>query len=184
MKRNTLRNAAAGLAIAATLGVGAVPATAQETDWTGPYFGLLLGKGFANVGEMASTGLGWTYGIFGGYNIRADGHLLAGIDADFSRSGRGTADYTIPWTSSVRLRVGFAGDHLAIYGTFGFSVARFNLMGTPSTEFGPTTGFGFEARLGPVIARIEYVLAHYGNIGDTDVFGRTHEIRMGIGYAF
>ncbi|MGD9740733.1 MAG: outer membrane beta-barrel protein [Bauldia sp.] len=175
---------AAALGFAVAVGMGTSPAAAQENAWAGPYVGALVGKGWANIDGPPSSGLGWTAGIFGGYNFNTPGNFLIGIDADVEWSGRGTAVYDNPWTSNVRVRYGYAWNSLFIYGAAGMSMARIGIGGDFATDIGWNIGAGLELRRGPLIARVEYLYSRFGEIRDIGHSANLHEVRIGIGIAF
>lgn len=184
MQGKVFVGAAAGLCFASAIGLGPAPAAAQDKTWAGPYVGVLLGKGWANIDGPASTGLGYTFGIFGGYNFEIAGRFLAGLDADLTLSGRGTEVYDNPWTSNFRLRFGGAWDSVFIYGAAGASLARVGIEGTFSTEFGMNIGAGAELHVGPAIGRVEYLYSRFGEVRGTGQTAALHEVRLGVGITF
>ena len=80
-------------ALAADMPLKAPPPPAPVMNWTGFYFGLEGGGGFAKTRQTDSSGVtcgtysqaGGLFGVTGGYNWQF-GNIVAGIEADFSWS--------------------------------------------------------------------------------------------------
>jgi len=177
----------------------APPPTYQESayDWTGPYWGGLLGYGWANFRDgAATTGSGWLAGGYLGYNVQTPGNWVYGLEGDAMWSGIGGSNgnvASLDYLTTLRARAGYAMGDFLIYGTGGLAVAGGSTIGpgpTPgsATHVGWTVGAGIEAALAQnITARVEY---NYVDL-NTRIYGNgvtagpnASIIRLGLGFKF
>jgi outer membrane immunogenic protein len=206
MKKLVLGLAAGSLllaapALAADLNAEPVPEAPSYTapatsafDWTGAYVGADAGYGFfqrSSNGAKTSDD-GFTGGIFGGYNYQIDPHWVVGGEADLSSGASGTGNR---WSSTGRLRGGYALDNMLIYATGGLAVAggRINpgLGNDTETHLGFVVGGGVEAAVTKnIFARAEYLYTNTDKKTYTDGTNSVKAdldgsaVRVGIGYKF
>lgn len=191
-------------ALAADMAVKApptAPAAAPLYNWTGLYLGIEGGGGFGSTSHTnalfpaaASGGnadlrgglLGGTYG----YNWQF-GHLVAGLEGDFSWSGirdTFTSSSGLPtfcpaafpcftslqWLGTDRLRLGYAQDGILIYATGGvaygdvratiLNAGIFGIDSETHLRAGYTVGGGIEAKINRHwSAKLEYLYVDFGN---------------------
>jgi outer membrane immunogenic protein len=170
----------AGLAFAS---VASSAVLADNVDWSGPYIGAIIGHGSATGNSTCVDGSqpcvnlgvgysispdGFTGGMQAGYNLQVGRYIIAGIEADFSKSwvsdsydGTGlgaevqSSENSIEWLGTVRGRLGVAAGPLLFYGTAGVAYAKmedrysFFERSQPETmsDYGLTYGGGAELSL-------------------------------------
>lgn len=128
-------------ALAADMPLKAPPPPAPVMNWTGFYFGLEGGGGFAETKQSNSTGVtsntysqaGGLFGVTGGYNWQF-GNWVAGVEADWSwtdingsvsvvpcGAGGGTVCFTnMHWLTTERARLGvLVANNMLLYVTGG-----------------------------------------------------------------
>ena len=148
-------------------------------NWTGFYAGInggySWGRGdstayFGGVPLASASGSssGFVAGALAGYNWQGNSPLVLGIEADLNTVK------DIPWTSSVRGRVGYAFDRWLPYVTGGAAWAKvnFDLPGTSwsETRFGWALGGGVEYAFNRNWrAGLEYRHTDFGT-GETNAF--------------
>jgi outer membrane immunogenic protein len=193
-------------------------------DWSGPYVGI-FGAAVAVDGEfdgicscaavytdLEHSGIGYAYGILGGWNYQIDSFVL-GIEGDWAFGGTvATNDDPLVLTdlsfnniATVRARAGFALDNTLLYFTGGLAAVDTEfgavVVATPDSAsqwvYGWTIGGGLEhAFTQNFSGRLEYL---YVNLPDTDYNGLTdgvdtfdatqsfndiHMVRAGLTYNF
>jgi outer membrane immunogenic protein len=189
MANGNARTALGLLLGAGVLAAAATPAAAQTArlpaNWAGGYAMALSGGGWGNIGTPSSTGSGPVLGAAVGYHLQRNA-IVFGVEADLMWSRRGVpGTWAVPWTTSLRGRLGFAFGQTMIFVTAGLSVASFNYLGSSSIEVGPIIGGGFQGQLNDrLFLRVEQLYARYGTIGGTSVTAALHETRAGLGIAF
>ena len=190
-------------ALAADIGGPAPPysplPTYQESayNWTGPYWGGLLGYGRANFRDgAATTGRGWLAGGYLGYNIQTPGNWVYGLEGDAMWSGIGGSNGNVAgldYLTTLRARAGYAMGDFLIYGTGGLAVAGGTTIGPgptqrSATHVGWTAGAGIEAALTRnITGRVEYNYVdlntrNYGN--GVTAAPNAGIIRLGLGFKF
>ncbi len=156
-------------------------------NWTGPYAGVLAGYGWSGVPGFSNPA-GAVAGAYIGYNAQGGGYWVLGAEADLLWSGRRANDYDINWTSSFRLRAGYAVGSFLPYVTAGLAIAGTDDNGVnTATEFGYTVGAGIEAALTTnLVGRVEYLYSNYGSINWLPASPplSTSEVRVGLGFRF
>ena len=221
--------AAAGPAIAADLPAPApppprAPATyvpaAPAFTWTGFYIGVNGGYGFGSStwNAPASTGAFNTDGFLVGGTIGANWQLNAlvlGVEGDFDYSTingssgvvcnaptAASCETATNWLATVRGRVGYAFDHILVYGTGGGAFANLQTGLNPPQTFGERTAFGWTAGAGVEVAftqnwtaKLEYLYVDLENqtcaltvncglaAGSTVTFTESL-VRAGLNYKF
>ncbi len=189
-------------ALAADMVVKAPPSIAPRVyDWSGFYLGVEGGGGFGSTTHTnqlfpaATSGLDNNLrgGLFGGtygYNWQF-GHLVAGLEGDFSWSGirdtftsaNGLPTFcpaafpcftSLQWLGTDRARLGYAQDKFLIYATGGVAYGSvnatilnagiFNITSETHTRVGYTVGGGIEAMIyRNWTAKLEYLYVDFGN---------------------
>jgi outer membrane immunogenic protein len=217
----------ASLALAA-MGAAASPAAAADLPrqmpvkapayapayftWTGFYLGINGGWGFGHsnwsgipTGDFSVNG-----GLIGGtagYNWQF-GQAVFGLEGDLDWSGiSGSTTTNCPagcktsnnWLSTVRGRLGYAGDRWMPYVTGGAAFGDIKatvpgFAGVDTTKAGWTVGAGVEyAFAGPWSAKLEYLYVDLGNnncgfscgaVSPDNVNLKTNIVRGGINYRF
>jgi outer membrane immunogenic protein len=203
MTMNRLSSAFCGLAAAlalsqaaaaADLALRAVPAepVIPPYNWTGPYFGVLIGVGVGRSTQSTTLGdltprfdvNGGLFGLALGYNWQA-GVLLYGIDTDISVSTlRGTTAYlgappgflaetSQQWLATYRGRLGLVRNSWMFYVTGGGATANVKVTATEppagiawesQVRTGWIAGVGVEAaRIHSFTVKAEYLYADFGN---------------------
>jgi outer membrane immunogenic protein len=223
-------------AFAADLGRFRSPAISPLYDWSGSYVGLQAGysrdhqdyaeRGYGDLeGENYYTHdsvSAFVGGGHAGYNFQR-GRLVYGIEGDLEYdAARNTVEYqNDDWgyeakmglQGSARLRLGYAFDHLLVYGTAGLAVGEFSFKSicdwcglfsesgaTESgsmhqTRVGWTAGAGLQYALNDRLSvRTEYRYTDFGSQTEDvsefwddpyrDTFSLTsHSVRLGVSYA-
>lgn len=194
---------------------------APGVDWSGFYVGGHIGGtwGRSNVNipnypsnfNLNSSSL--SGGVLAGFNVMTANRWVFGVEGDVSwmrlratgLTGGPVAGETFTtdfnWMGTLRGRVGYAWDHMLVYGTGGFAWANLrNAFYTPlapaingtrtATLTGWTAGGGIEYALTPSwIMGVEYLYADLGREnftfnGPTSVNLRTHTVRGRLSYKF
>ncbi len=176
--------------LAAASAIVAVPAVAQETDFSGPWVAGVAGYDRNQSGSSQDDGVnadldqnaeGIIYGVQAGFDADM-GTMVVGAEAELTDS---TADstYSDPYTNFglgtvdagrdiyVGGRIGFkATPQTLVYGKGGYSFGRFNFVGTDGTTDysenidanGWRVGAGVEQKLGGnAFAKVEYRYTNY-----------------------
>lgn len=163
--------------------------------WSGFYLGGHVGGGWGNAEEYwypatyTLDSSGFVGGVHGGYNVQM-GHLVLGLEGDWSASGVGLSDgIDERWRASVRGRLGLAYDKALFYVTTGAAWVDFNhfAIKNNTASLGYTLGGGMEYALSPRWSlRSEYLYSDFGTerLGGIDTDYQTHELRAGITYRF
>ena len=149
------------LAFALSFGFAA-PGNAQVPQrWNGPYIGVNLGYGWADIGGSVTVfdqggnplygPAGYSIdadGMFGGLQIgfnRRIGNFFFGLEADLqtadmsgssTTSGAGftyVASASVDWFATARVRGGFASNLMLVYGTAGLAFANVDYDATFKT---------------------------------------------------
>ncbi|HWK41430.1 MAG TPA: outer membrane beta-barrel protein [Croceibacterium sp.] len=182
--------------LAAGAAVIAVPAMAQDTEFSGPWIAGVAGYDRNQAGSSQDDGVnvdldqnseGLLYGVGIGYDADM-GSMVVGAEAELTDS---TADssYSDPYTNFglgtvdagrdiyVGGRVGFkATPTTLVYGKGGYSFGRYNFIGTDGTTNydenldvnGWRVGAGVEQKFGSnAFAKIEYRYTNYSR-GEID----------------
>jgi outer membrane immunogenic protein len=143
---------AAGAAVTA---MTADSASADITDFAGPYAGLGFGTMAGEVGDdyVYALGSALAFSGFGGYNW-VNGNTLMGVELGFWSNdiyyGGGDADYGIEGIIDLRGRVGMAiGENSMLYGAAGLWQGDylFEFDDHGGSAFGFSVGIGFETNL-------------------------------------
>ncbi|MBO6675568.1 MAG: porin family protein [Rhizobiales bacterium] len=126
--------------------------------WTGFYSGVHAGLGFVdswdNVDGLLEDKQSFLGGVHAGGSLQVS-NVVLGIEGDASltnftrpRVGVTSLEISIPWSASVRGRVGYAFGHLLIYGTGGLAVAGVETTSATAsssdTRYGHVIGAGVE----------------------------------------
>lgn len=184
-------------AMAADLPSGPPPAVAPAVvapvpfSWTGVYFGVNAGYGFATatgtatLGALSASASESLDGFVGGGQVGANyqfGAMVVGIEADFdgttqsttATAGIVTGTDKIPWVGTVRGRLGAAFNRVLVYGTGGLGYGEFEStltaagIGTVTaskTNTAWVAGAGVEYAFTDYISgRVEYLYLDTGNI--------------------
>ncbi len=180
--------------------------------WSGFYLGANAGWTWAQFDEADGPDFfgnfdpdGAVMGTQAGYN-RQFGNFVLGIEGDIglTLAKEGVPDVDpfdiervgIDWTASVRGRVGYAFDHVLVYGTGGIAFAGAEFDDDTDiqdeTYVGWTLGAGVEAKVTSNMSiKLEYLYADYGSksfvIDGDDRFKadlETHTVRVGFNYHF
>jgi outer membrane immunogenic protein len=181
-------------------------------NWTGFYLGLNAGGGFGRsrwdgIPTNSFNTSGALVGGTAGYNWQY-GQAVLGLEGDADWSGiSGTTNVNCPlgcktsnnWLSTIRGRLGYAGDRWMPYVTGGaaFGDIKASIPGFSSidtTKAGWTVGAGLEfAIAGPWTAKVEYLYVDLGNancgiacsgISPDNVSLKENIVRGGINYRF
>ena len=221
MKRVILASAAlaalAGTAFAADLPPPAAPeyykapVYAPAYNWSGFYLGINGGGGWGRSAWTTTGGFDTSGGLVGatvGYNYQINQAVL-GVEGDIDWADiNGSTSTGCPttscktsdsWLSTVRGRLGYAGDRFMPYVTGGLALGDIKasgpgLAGASSTNAGWTVGAGIEfAIAGHWTAKAEYLYADLGSFscgtacGGTptqDVSWKANIFRGGVNYRF
>lgn len=158
MRKNLLFTAAilaAGPAVAgnvAVVPVGPVVTVPAPVvgDWTGPYVGLQLGSGSADMwtGNTLTPLSGGVYGIHAGYNFDL-GKIVLGAEIDYndaSISGNFDGAAEITSIAHLKARVGVDLGKVLVYGVGGVAYVDMELFGGTSkfSDNGAFYGIGVE----------------------------------------
>lgn len=130
----------------------------EPPRWTGFYAGVHAGLGFVdswdNVDGLLEDKQSFLGGLHAGGSLQMGGVVL-GVEGDASltnftrpRVGATSLEISMPWSASVRGRVGYAFGHLLIYGTGGLAVAGVETASATAsstdTRYGHVLGAGVE----------------------------------------
>lgn len=130
----------------------------EPPRWTGFYAGVHAGLGFVdswdNVDGLLEDEQSFLGGLHAGGSLQMGGVVL-GVEGDASLTNftrprvRATSlEISMPWSASVRGRVGYAFGHLLIYGTGGLAVAGVETASATAsstdTRYGHVLGAGVE----------------------------------------
>ena len=197
-------------------------------DWSGPYIGV-FGAAVAVDGsydatctnivpcatptftDMEHSGIGYAYGILGGWNYQID-DLVLGIEGDWAfgstvaTNDEVTVDTDLSFNNiaTLRARAGWSFDNTLLYVTGGMAAVDMEfgaVMASPESDsawaFGWTAGGGLEHAFSENFSgRIEYL---YVSLPDTDFsmtdtaattldatqsFNDIHMVRAGLTYNF
>jgi outer membrane immunogenic protein len=176
-------------------------------NWTGFYVGVHAGGAWGYfrrsnlvIGPFGSDG-GFIGGGQLGYNWQS-GRWVFGVEGDISAIGidadtATVGDFHENWTSTARVRVGYAIERYLAYLTGGvaFTGVETSLVGTPgsqsATVAGATVGFGVETMLTPNwTARVEAlyidVPKHRFLVGlvPVEAGSNNYTVRAGLNYLF
>jgi outer membrane immunogenic protein len=198
---------AADLGVRQPMPVKAPAYAAPYYNWTGFYIGINGGYGFGNsrwsaVGNSFDTNGGLVGGTLG-YNWQV-GQAVLGLEGDgdwanikgSTSSSFGTIQTQSNWLSTVRGRLGYAGDRWMPYATAGaaFGDIKASLpgfTGTDTTRAGWTAGAGVEFAIsGPWTAKLEYLYVDLGNantnvpVSPDNVSLKENIVRAGVNYRF
>jgi outer membrane immunogenic protein len=126
--------------------------------WTGFYAGVHAGLGFVdswdNVDGLLEDKQSFLGGLHAGASLQVS-NIVLGVEGDASltnftrpRIGLTSLEISMPWSASVRGRVGYAFGHLLIYGTGGLAVAGVESTSATAnaseTRYGHVLGAGVE----------------------------------------
>lgn len=164
------------------------PVPASRPAWRPPaaiWQGLYIGAhGGAASGRITDRDFdetvkmsGGVLGLHGGYNAQIGNWVLglegdgtwAGVEGDRHVGGGAAVDGRVDWTSSLRLRAGYAFDNVLLYVTGGAAFAGIEVgisdgLGSArvsDTLLGWAIGGGIEMKLAPSVSgRLEAI--HYG----------------------
>jgi len=172
---------------------------APAFTWSGVYFGVHGGYGWADA-EISGADLGGfdggRFGGFAGYNWDLSNGLVLGVEGDVNydwndRSAGLADELGTDWSGSVRGRVGYALDRTLIYAAGGWTVANAYIndpvFEDSETTHGWTIGAGVDwAVVENVFVRAEY---RYNDFGDVSLSGEDvgfdqHVINVGVGVKF
>ena len=173
-----------------------------ESQWSGPYAGVTLGRGFSGSVDEPGNEIeteGWMGGAFGGYQMQ-NGMFVYGAEADINYSGvdgvNGGVEARSRVDGSLRARAGVAvTNDILLYGTAGGAAERLRLTegGVDDTNvaLGYTVGAGVDAKLtDQVFGRVEYRYTDYGsetfNFGgaDREFDSSNNRVNVGLGIQF
>jgi outer membrane immunogenic protein len=130
----------------------------EPPRWTGFYAGVHAGLGFVdswdNVDGLLEDEQSFLGGVHAGGSLQMS-NIVLGVEGDASLTNftrprvRATSlEISMPWTASVRGRVGYAFGHLLVYGTGGFAVAGVETASATAsatdTRYGHVLGAGVE----------------------------------------
>ncbi len=173
---------------------------APAFSWSGPYFGVHGGYGWADAevgGVIDLSGFdGGRFGGFVGYNWDLSNGLVVGVEGDVNydwndRSVGDADEIGTDWSGSVRGRVGYALDRTLIYAAGGWTAANAYVndpvFGDDETTHGWTIGAGVDwAVVDNMFVRAEYRYNDFGGVSlsDVDVDFDQHVINVGVGVKF
>lgn len=202
---------AAGLALAATAGLGAASAAdlpyrgnynapyappMAAFSWMGPYIGANLGYHFGKITHNPTDPSGVAGGLQAGYNFQ-NGPLVLGLETDIQLSGASDTfapyKFSNPWFGTLRTRVGYALNNILFYGTAGLAYGNVKAewlgLSESRTALGWTAGLGMEVGFTPNwSAKVEYLYMDLANRSYT--LTRTNNgfdsslLRFGVNYRF
>ncbi|PWK75653.1 outer membrane protein [Aminobacter sp. AP02] len=170
-------------------------------DWSGMYAGIHLGSassGFPNpFADKSSTQFGGQVGTNFQSGVMVYGAELEGSYSGGSKYdlGRG-AELRRTWNGAAKARAGVSLDRTLVYGTAGYSMAKFkakgNVISEDKWEGGYLIGGGVEqAFAGGISARAEYNYVNYGDVNAvlkggtrTSVDAASHSVKLGLNYRF
>lgn len=152
----------------------AVVAPVPSFSWSGPYVGAQVGHGWTRASDMKQNG--WMLGAYAGYNVQFDNSpIVVGLETDFNwadQDGRktergGRTRVNSDWNGATRARIGYAFDHVLVYGAGGVAYADRELRRPrgkdDKTAIGWTVGGGVDVAVTDnVVARAEYRYTDYG----------------------
>jgi outer membrane immunogenic protein len=186
------------------------PAYMPAYNWSGFYIGLNGGGGWGHSDWTTATGINTSGGLVGGtigYNYQINQAVL-GIEGDIDWADiNGTANSGCPtsgcqtsdnWLSTVRGRLGYAGDRFMPYVTGGLAAGDIKatgagLPGVDDDKAGWTAGGGIEfAIAGHWTAKAEYLYVDLGKVScgiscgaaTENVSWHSNIGRLGINYRF
>lgn len=170
-------------------------------DWSGIYAGINGGAASSGFPNPFSNKSGWQLGGQVGTNFQS-GVMVYGaeLEGDYSNGskyklGRG-AELERTWNGAAKVRAGVSLDRTLVYGTAGYSMAKFKPKGTVISddkwEGGYMVGGGIEqAFAGGISAKAEYNYVNYGDVTSVVAGGArrsddlaSHSVKMGLNYRF
>ena len=197
-------------ALAATLALSALTATARAADlprsfygptpypiysWIGPYLGVNLGYQWGSAAQSGANPSGIMGGIQGGYNWQMGQFVFGGeTDLQFSDANDRFAawKFSNPWFGTLRGRAGYAMNNVLLYATFGLAYGSGTIetggAKEKKTHIGWAAGGGMEVGLTQNIsAKAEYLFVdlsdqRYVLFGNTGF--ESSILRLGINYRF
>jgi len=215
-------------ALAADLDVPPPDFRPASFDWSGPYVGV-FGAAVAvdgtydgicsngglpcapvpDISNFEHSGIGYAYGILGGWNYQIDSFVL-GIEGDWAFGGTvasndaPTVDTDLSFNNiaTLRARAGFALDNTLLYVTGGLAAVDMEfgaVISGPADDsqwvYGWTAGGGLEHAFTPNFSgRIEYLyvglddadftLTNGNTLDATQTFDDIHMVRVGLTYNF
>ena len=188
------------LTIVATLLLLPAKLLAQEPlVWSGPYVGLTLGYGGAEMVTSTSTGSsdGRETVLFGGFNWR-QGQTVYGAEADVSLNlGRdyvfgdrvpvGGVTAAVDWISTIRGRIGIVTNNNLLFATGGLSYSD-TVSNGRSYDWGYVFGGGIEGQISWRWIWRGEVLFHYyspDNVSATRAeLDSAYSVRLGVARQF
>ncbi|MBP2536382.1 MULTISPECIES: outer membrane protein [Agrobacterium tumefaciens complex] len=146
-----------------------------EFTWSGTYFGVHAGGGWAN-------------GAFSGFGVAVEGD----IERHWNEQEVFGADFGLDWAGSLRGRVGYTFNNVLAYATAGWAGTRAYVdapgLGKQEKTFsGYTIGAGLDyAFTDNMFSRIEYRYTDYGDksLQGVAVDPGQHTVRVGPGIKF
>lgn len=185
------------------------PAYLPAYNWSGFYIGLNGGGGWGHSDWTTATGINTSGGLVGGtigYNYQINQAVLgvegdidwANINGTATSTGCPSCETSDNWLSTVRGRLGYAGDRFMPYVTGGaafgdIKASGTGLTGTDTTNAGWTAGGGIEfAIAGHWTAKAEYLYVDLGHVScgiscgaaTENVSWHSNIGRLGINYRF
>ncbi|WP_223568874.1 outer membrane protein [Agrobacterium tumefaciens] len=173
-----------------------------EFTWSGTYFGVHAGGGWAN-GAFSGFGVAGTenangslFGGFAGYHYQSGDNVVVAVEGDIERHWNEQevfgADFGLDWVGSLRGRVGYTFNNVLAYATAGWAGTRAYMdapgLGKQEKTFsGYTIGAGLDyAFTDNMFSRIEYRYTDYGgkSLQGVAVDTGQHTVRVGPGIKF
>jgi len=178
--------AATSTAFAADLPVKAPGAIPVAATWTGLYWGLNAGYGWASLDDFtgSDTATGFAGGGQVGYNWQFN-NVVVGVEGDFQGTSQSltqsatvggiafSATEKLPWFATIRGRIGFAQGPWLIYATGGAAwvdgrvsfTALGQTVASETAKTGWTGGGGVEWMFAPKWSvKVEYLYIDAGNM--------------------
>lgn len=172
---------------------------AYSYDWTGAYVGGTVGAqagkkglpGFSDFKNGAFNG-----GVYLGYNHQLDNNWIVGVEGDGNLFKKSKDESSLKYTSSARIRAGYALDRFLPYVDAGVALGKLSVRDGEEkpeshTHLGYTFGGGVEyAVTDNVTTRLSY---HYLSLKnrDYDFAGTTtpvgyqgHNVGLGVSFKF
>ncbi|WAX94481.1 porin family protein [Aminobacter sp. NyZ550] len=173
----------------------------QAYDWSGTYAGVHLGSASSGFPNPFADKSGWQLGGQVGTNFQS-GSMVYGaeLEGSYSKGSKynlgGGAELQRTWNGAAKVRAGVALDRTLVYGTAGYSMAKFkgkgNVISDDKWEGGYLVGGGIEQAFdGGLRARVEYNYVNYGDVNAMVKGGgkrsedlASHSVKLGLNYGF
>lgn len=168
-------------------------------DWTGPYIGVQLGYGTADVDRNGYADLPGVFvpggdpgidgvlgGVHAGYN-HDFGDFVVGVELDYDVTSRrfDDVDAKLDGIGRAKVKAGVAFGRVLPYATAGVAVAHGEVGGDNITEAGYVVGAGIDyAATDNIIVGAEYLYQSFDDIDDTPVDIDGHVIRAKVSWKF